>query len=72
MFSPRVWLALDVQARQRLVGVVLLDQRLAGCLNLARSAGVHQLRSLPVASNVEPRLSKLWLISWPITAPIAP
>ena len=32
----------------------------------------HQLRSMPVESNDAPLSSKLWLTSWPITAPIAP
>jgi len=37
-----------------------------------KSGGVHQLRSVPEASNSAPPVSKLWLISCPMTAPIAP
>ena len=36
------------------------------------SASVHQLRKRPSASNSAPWSSKLWLISWPITAPVLP
>ena len=35
------------------------------------SSGVHQLASRPSASNWLPWSSKLWLISWPMTVPIA-
>jgi hypothetical protein len=45
---------------------------LADFSNCALSAAVHQLRITPSASNSAPMLSKLWLISCPITAPIAP
>src|SRR6185437_5163930 len=40
--------------------------------NAALSCGVHQFFKLPCASNLLPWSSKPWVISWPITTPIAP
>ena len=39
--------------------------------NSVRSSSVHQSRSAPVASNCEPWSSNPWVISWPMTVPIA-
>ena len=38
----------------------------------ARSSAVHQLFMLPSLSNRLPWSSKPWVISWPITTPMAP
>jgi hypothetical protein len=46
--------------------------RSADAWKCAKSASVHQLLSRPLSSKRAPWSSKLWLISWPITAPIAP
>ena len=37
-----------------------------------KSAGVHQFRTRPLESNALPSVSNVWLISCPITDPIAP
>ena len=65
-------LAVDGEVRERFVGVVLGGEGCGDGSKWARSSGVHQLRTRPLESKAAPSESKVWLISWPMTVPMAP
>ncbi len=62
--------AIAAEAGQHLIGIGLVDQLLGLSGERLASAGVHQSRMSPFASNCRPMLSNPWVSSCPITAPI--
>ena len=65
-------LAVDREIGKRLVGVVLRGEFAVAASKCEDPGGVHQFRTRPFESNVLPSVSKVWLISWPMTVPMAP
>ena len=72
MFSPMVWRPLIFMPGSGVYDSNCAPSFAARSSNFFASSAVHQSRRLPSPSDLRPWSSKPWLISWPITAPIAP